>query len=211
MSLPTSRIKSVKTPGSSTSVEIIPERLQKNGHEAALPNLAADDVIALQSDLAAKQDSLTTSSVNDGTLDKVIGFDSSGNLVKNIQGGGDVQKATLFDILNMFPGESPLKDKPYIVFSSDTEFEVAIGNSGNQTLQYSLDGILWQTYTVGTEITSDEKFTVYFRGSNNTIFGPNNPARGWTTQGEGGEIRCDGNIEALLDYQTVLAGGHPRM
>ena len=35
-----------------------------------------------------KQDALTTSSVNDGTIDKSIGFDSQGNIVKGSAGGG---------------------------------------------------------------------------------------------------------------------------
>ena len=35
-----------------------------------------------------KQNALTTSSVNDGTIDKTIGFDSQGNIVKGSAGGG---------------------------------------------------------------------------------------------------------------------------
>jgi len=38
--------------------------------------------------LSGKQNTLTTSSVNDGTINKVIGFDSNGNLVKDEGGGG---------------------------------------------------------------------------------------------------------------------------
>lgn len=38
--------------------------------------------------LATKQDTLTTSSVSDGTLDTAIGFDSNGDLVKGTAGGG---------------------------------------------------------------------------------------------------------------------------
>lgn len=34
-----------------------------------------------------KQDALTTSSVNDGTVNKAIGFDSNGNIVKGEAGG----------------------------------------------------------------------------------------------------------------------------
>lgn len=44
--------------------------------------------LATQSSLSQKQDNLTPSSVNDGTIDKVLGFDSSNNLVKGAVSGG---------------------------------------------------------------------------------------------------------------------------
>ena len=40
------------------------------------------------SEWSGKQDSLTTTSVSDGTIDKVIGFDSNGNIVKATQSSG---------------------------------------------------------------------------------------------------------------------------
>lgn len=48
MALPDKKIKKVKLPGDvdgSQTYEIIPERLQKNGHEASLPTLAADTTL----------------------------------------------------------------------------------------------------------------------------------------------------------------------
>lgn len=40
--------------------------------------------------LAGKQNTLTTSSVNDGTINKAIGFDSNGNVVKGEAGGSSI-------------------------------------------------------------------------------------------------------------------------
>lgn len=54
----------------------------------------ADDVYtktATDTLLNGKQNALTTSSVNDGTIDKNIGFDSQGNIVKQTASGGGSQ------------------------------------------------------------------------------------------------------------------------
>lgn len=50
MALPSNKIKKIKLP-SGTSYEIIPERLQKNGYEAALPTLTQNKTIAVTTDL----------------------------------------------------------------------------------------------------------------------------------------------------------------
>ena len=50
MALPSKKIKQIKLPGDvegSKTYEIIPERLGKNGYEAALPTLTKDEVLAL--------------------------------------------------------------------------------------------------------------------------------------------------------------------
>ena len=48
---------------------------------------SANKTLATTDDVATKQNTLTTSSVNDGTLNKAIGFDANGNLVKGTAGG----------------------------------------------------------------------------------------------------------------------------
>lgn len=50
MALPTNRIKKIKLPNN-TEYEIVPERLGKDGFEAALPTLNEDSIIALKTDL----------------------------------------------------------------------------------------------------------------------------------------------------------------
>ena len=54
------------------------------------PKTTVDQVNGLTGALAGKQDMLTTSSVNDGTLTTNIGFDCNGNLVKGSGGSGGV-------------------------------------------------------------------------------------------------------------------------
>lgn len=72
-----------------------------------------------------KQDALTTSSVNDGTIDKSIGFDSQGNIIKgNAGGGGGGVSIPLFDY-EILTG----------IFSSISEVTVTyINANGTQTM-----------------------------------------------------------------------------
>lgn len=54
MSLPTNKIKKIKLPGDvdgNKTYEIIPEKMQNSGYEAALPTLTQDSTIALTSDI----------------------------------------------------------------------------------------------------------------------------------------------------------------
>lgn len=60
MAVPTKNIKQV-TVGSNT-YDIVPTMLQNSGYKATLPTLTADGVIALQSEVALKNDTIT---VND--------------------------------------------------------------------------------------------------------------------------------------------------
>ena len=83
------------------------------------------------------------------------------------------------------------------------------------TIEYSTDTITWRTWD-GTEISSVGN-KLYLRGIGNTkitgdpeqfsmygfSFVVDNP---YNTL-----ISCEGNIENLLDYETVMAGGHPTM
>ena len=83
------------------------------------------------------------------------------------------------------------------------------------TLEYSTDTITWRTWD-GTEISSVGN-KLYLRGIGNTkitgdperfsmysfSFVVDNPYNSI--------ISCEGNIENLLDYETVIAGGHPTM
>lgn len=52
-------------------------------------SIASGYKLPTTSEWSSKQDSLTTTSVTDGTIDKVIGFDSNGNIVKATQSGGE--------------------------------------------------------------------------------------------------------------------------
>ena len=67
--------------------------------------------------------------------------------------------------------------------------------------------------TTLSSVDNDGDNVLYLRGTGNTAIGYRNVAADtyvpWVINGTG--IRCNGNIETLLDYATVEAGEHPAM
>lgn len=141
--------------------------------------------------------------------------------------GGIIQKSTgeeikvFIDTTNVIPGDSsePVPPAPvsgpYITFSSAEPFSISTKykhKSWNGTIEYSTDTENWTEWN-GTEVNSSEDRKLYFRGSNNTIISLYDPEddiyNPWVLNGDG--ISCIGNIENLLDYQTVMNGEHPQM
>ena len=77
-------------------------------------------------------------------------------------------------------------------------------------LEYSTDKSTWNTWN-GTEISSAGS-KLYLRGTGNTkITGNSTNYKFVFTGTDALKIDCEGNIENLLDYETVSAGGHPTM
>ena len=78
------------------------------------------------------------------------------------------------------------------------------------TLYYSTDYVTWNIWD-GTEISSENKLLA-LRGTGNTaIMGNSSNYRFVFTGSDNLNIKCYGNIETLLDYQTVMNGNHPTM
>ena len=78
------------------------------------------------------------------------------------------------------------------------------------TLEYSTDTSTWNTWD-GTEISSAGN-NLYLRGTGNTkITGNSYDSRFVFTGTDSLKIDCEGNIENLLDYETVSVGSHPTM
>lgn len=78
------------------------------------------------------------------------------------------------------------------------------------TLEYSTNKSTWNTWD-GTEISSVGS-KLYLRGTGNTkITGSSFYRRFVFTGTDALKIACEGNIENLLDYETVSAGSHPTM
>jgi len=110
----------------------------------------------------------------------------------------------------------------YLSFSSPQSFTLMIevlDNDGdpstdrkiyNGTVEYSLDGQTWSEYTVGDVINSVDN-AIYLRGSDNTFFCDEDARESNTIVLSGTNISCRGNIENLLDYETVASGNHPEM
>lgn len=94
-------------------------------------------------------------------------------------------------------------------FVSASAFTISVSRQWDGTMEYC-NGEGWQTW-IGGKISSGETekgHCIYVRGTGNTkiITSSSFP---WTFTGS--NIECNGNIEKLLDYATVMAGKHPTM
>lgn len=101
-----------------------------------------------------------------------------------------------------------------IIFSASSAFTLATSSGAktwNGTMQWSNGGDDWATWSGTTTLSSAAKsgtHYLYLRGLNNTV------VSGGTKFVIGGAeyaVSCDGNIETLLNYNTVAAGNHPTM
>lgn len=104
--------------------------------------------------------------------------------------------------------EEPVAIGDFISFSSETPFTLKMYNSTSYlwdgTMEYSTNSTNWSAWD-GTLIGGTNR--LYLRGSNNTR------AKGivnWMIL-DGNGISIGGNIETLLDYNTVRLGGHPTL
>ena len=95
-----------------------------------------------------------------------------------------------------------------VKFSNDGSFVVGAKNpQWNGTLEYSVDdGDSWTTWS-GNQINGNAETPIYMRGIGNTKLSINGVDNSWIFTGK----YCEGNIENLLNYQTVMQGGHPTM
>ena len=109
---------------------------------------------------------------------------------------------------------------PYLTFSSPSSFTLAVGDATKHwdgTLEYSTDTSTWSTWdgtTTLSSATSGSDNALYLRGTRNTKIGYYDEADTeeyipWKISGT--DVRCNGNIETLLDYATVESGQHPTM
>ena len=102
---------------------------------------------------------------------------------------------------------------PCLSFIGNEDFTLKTANTSKNwdgTLEYSTDTSTWNTWN-GTAISSSGG-KLYLRGTGNTkITGNSTDYRFVFTGTNALKIACEGNIENLLDYETISAGGHPTM
>ena len=102
---------------------------------------------------------------------------------------------------------------PYLSFIGNEDFTLKTNNTTKNwdgALEYSTDKSTWNTWD-GKAISSSGN-NLYLRGIGNTkITGNPSEYRFVFTGTDALKIACNGNIENLLDYETVSAGGHPIM
>lgn len=115
------------------------------------------------------------------------------------------------------PSTPSVSSAPCLTFESPNSFTIAASKRGKTwdgTLEFSTDAANWTVWDGTAEISSGEKeggYVLYMRGAGNTVItGHSDEGWGpWVLTGS--EIRCSGNIENLLDWETVQSGGHPAM
>jgi len=106
----------------------------------------------------------------------------------------------------------------YLTFASAEPFTIGVNNATKNwdgTLEYSTDTTNWNEWDGAAAIASAEhggEHRIYMRGSGNTVITGSADVTvsiRWVLTGDG--IRCVGDIENLLDYETVANGKHPVM
>ncbi len=104
------------------------------------------------------------------------------------------------------------QENAYLTFQSDSPFALKVYNNKknwNGTLYYSTDTTNWNVWS-GTSAINSVNNKLYLRGTGNTkITGANSNSYRWVLTGS--NIKCIGNIENLLDWETVALGNHPTM
>ena len=99
----------------------------------------------------------------------------------------------------------------YLTFSSEEPFDLQITTEAKYDglLEFSTDTTTWNEVTKGTTISSvDNK--IYLRGSGNTYCKSGSSGRG-VFYFVGSNIKCEGNMNVLLDYNKVLINRQPTM
>lgn len=99
---------------------------------------------------------------------------------------------------------------PYLTFASQTAFELRhirhTSKTWDGTLEYSTDnGSTWRAMGNGDAVESGPQNTILLRGSGNSVITSQDQAFAIT----GTAVSCSGNIETLLDWETVAGNGHP--
>ncbi|MBQ8109703.1 MAG: hypothetical protein IJ124_06055 [Clostridia bacterium] len=99
-----------------------------------------------------------------------------------------------------------------LIFSSLSDFTLKVYDSAKHwdgTLYWTDGQNDWAVWDGTTTLQSVDGFLALRGTGNSKITGTINNNYRWVLTGA--NIRCDGNIETLLNYQTVASGNHPVM
>jgi hypothetical protein len=108
-------------------------------------------------------------------------------------------------------GTTAPQENTYLTFQSDSPFTLNVYDDMQHwdgTLYYSTDLETWSVWGGGATLSSVNN-KLYLRGTGNTVITGNNQNYRWVLTGS--NIECTGNIENLLDWETVKSGNHPSM
>jgi hypothetical protein len=100
--------------------------------------------------------------------------------------------------------------EPYLTFQSVNSFTISVASpKWDGTMEYSHDTENWTTWN-GSAISSVEG-KIYLRGTGNTSISSDSSGNYSQFVISGTAVECVGNIETLLDWQSVVDGQHPTM
>lgn len=100
-------------------------------------------------------------------------------------------------------------------FSSSGPFTLAMHGGAalwDGTIESSTDGATWAVWDGTTTLSAGvgaTGYALFLRGTGNTVVTGITDATATAIDLTGTDVRCDGNITTLLDYQTVASGGDP--
>lgn len=99
-----------------------------------------------------------------------------------------------------------------IEFSSNLPFTISKSLFCDGAVEYLANGTTWTSWdgSLITSILSGDKYTIDLRGTSNTYFMATSNTDGFKINASG-TVQVLGNIENLLDYQTVANSQHPSM
>ena len=133
-------------------------------------------------------------------------------ITKIYKGTNDVTSS----FLKAYKGETEIYTStppalPYLTFQSTSSFTLNVYDNTKHwdgTLYYSTNTTTWNVWS-GTTTLSSVGNKLYLRGTGNTFITGLSVKYRWVLAGS--NIECIGNIENLLDYETVALGNHPAM
>ena len=103
----------------------------------------------------------------------------------------------------------------YLKLEGTDSFTLDVFYTWDGTLEFSNDGgTTWTDASLYADnsIASGTNNTLVFRGTNNTCFWDDvDSHRPFFLNMSSGDLTVSGNIETIMDYQTVIAGNHPAM
>ena len=158
---------------------------------------------------------LATTEYVDNSVSNPLNITSAtvGQIAK-ISAVDDTGKPTTWETINI-PTPFKPEGKSYLTFSSPSSFTLSVNDATKHwdgTLEYFASNKTWTTWDGTTTLSSvenDGEHVLYLRGTGNTVITGDNQNYRWVLTGS--DISCIGNIENLLDYETVVSGNHPTM
>ena len=160
-------------------------------------------------------DTVATTEYVDNSVSNPLNITSAtvGQIAK-ISAVDDTGKPTAWETINI-PTPFKPEGNSYLTFSSPNSFTLRVSDFAHHcdgTLEYFDSNKTW-THWNGANILSavdnDGEYVLYLRGIGNTKIAGDSTNYSWILSGT--DIACIGNIENLLDYETVASGNHPTM